>query len=426
MHGWQIKRKLTAETHSAEKYTFIFLKWVVISAVTGAFGGFIGGLFHMSVNAATEVRSAHPFIILLLPVMGVVITWIYHISGFDNDGGTNLIINSVRTKDHVPLRMAPLIFISTVLTHLAGGSAGREGAALQLGGSIGNRIGELFKVKKEDMSISVMCGMSALFSALFGTPLTACFFAMEVISVGVIYYAGLVPCMTASLTAFGISRLMRAEPTRFDISGHIPKLGAAVILKACLFAVVCAAASIVFCVMMKTVRKLLTEKISSKYLRAAFGGAAVLLLTFIVRSYDYNGAGMDVIERALYQGEAKPAAFFLKMIFTALTIGAGFKGGEIVPTMFIGATLGCSAAPVFGLDPCFGAALGIAALFCSVVNCPAAAIFLSLELFGGDATVIFAAVCCVSYMLSGYYGLYSSQRIVYSKLHTRYINRKTK
>ncbi len=426
MHTRRIKRKLSAETHSAEKYTFIFFKWVIIAAVTGIVGGIVGSLFHMSVNAATEFRKENRFVILLLPAAGVLITFIYHIFGSDNDGGTNLIINSVRTKDHVPLRMAPLIFVSTVMTHLVGGSAGREGAALQLGGSIGNSIGELFKVKKEDISISVMCGMSALFSALFGTPLTACFFAMEVISVGVIYYAGLVPCMTASLTAFGISRLMKAEPTRFDISEHTPALDAWILIRSCLFAIICAAASILFCVMMKSVRKFFAEKIKNKYLRAAVGGAVVLLLTIAVGSTDYNGAGTDIIERAVYDGKAVPVAFILKMIFTAVTIGTGFKGGEIVPTMFIGATLGCSAAPLLGIDPCFGAALGIAALFCSVVNCPVAAIFLSLELFGSGATVIFAAVCCVSYMLSGYYGLYSSQRIVYSKLHTRYINRKTK
>lgn len=422
----RFKRKFKARIGSAENYLAVFAKWVVIALVTGLVGGAVGVLFHMSVGAATDFREAHPRVMLLLPAAGVLIAWIYHISGSDDDGGTNLIISSIRTKNHVPLRMAPLIFVSTVITHLAGGSAGREGAALQLGGSIGNRIGELFKVKREDIGIAVMCGMSALFSALFGTPLTACFFAMEVISVGVIYYAGLVPCLASSLTAYKLSLVMGAEPTRFNIARYVPDLTAASVARVAFIAVVCAFVSIIFCLMMKYVRVHLENLIENKYLRAAAGGLFIFLMTALLHTTDYNGAGMQVIERAMYEGKASAAAFILKIIFTAVTIGAGFKGGEIVPTMFIGSTLGCVAAPIVGASPQFGAAIGLAALFCSVVNCPVASIFLSLELFGSEGIVLFAVACGVSYMLSGYYGLYSSQKIVYSKLHTKYINKRAK
>ena len=426
MTARKYKRKAKAEIHSAEKFVTVFFRWVFIAVVTGLIGGLVGGLFHMAVNAATDFREEHGFVIFFLPLTGVLIAWIYHLFGLDKDGGTNLIISSIRTKDHVPLRMAPLIFSATVMTHLAGGSAGREGAALQLGGSIGNRIGELFGIKREDIGLAVMCGMSAVFSALFGTPLTACFFAMEVISVGVIYYAGLVPCLASSITAYGVSLLMKAEPTHYDITGHIPKLSAGSLVMVCLLAVVCAVVSIFFCVSMKWTKDIFHDKLKNKYRRAAVGGEVILALTLLLQTRDYNGAGGAVIERAIYDGQAYPAAFLLKIIFTAVTIGSGFKGGEIVPTMFIGSTLGCVAAPLLGLPAQFGAAIGLAALFCSVVNCPAAAIFLSLELFGSEGIVLFAAACGVSYMLSGYYGLYSSQKIVYSKLHTRYINRKTK
>ena len=422
----RLRRRLYITSRSAEKYSLTFFKWVAIAAVTGLVGGTIGGLFHMSVNAANEFRSENRFVLFFMPPAGVLIAWLYHICKYDKDGGTNLIISSIRTKGHIPLRMAPLIFISTVLTHLTGGSAGREGAALQLGGSIGSSIGELFKVKKEDAGVAVLCGMSALFSALFGTPLTAAFFAMEVVSVGVIYYAALVPCLTASLTAFGISLLMKAEPTRYDIAEHVPKTGFPSLAQVSVLAAVCAVVSIFFCVAMKFTHTKLEQLIENKYLRAAAGGAVIVLLTLALRSTDYNGAGTQVIERALYEGRSMPYDFLMKIVFTAVTIGAGYKGGEIVPTMFIGATLGCTVAPFVGLDPCFGAAAGLAAMFCSVVNCPVAAIFLSLELFGSEGIVLFAAACGVSYMLSGYYGLYSSQKIVYSKLHTRYINRRTK
>ena len=296
---------------------------------------------------------------------------------------------------------------------------------MQLGGSIGGRIGELFKIDKEDLGLDVMCGMSALFASLFGTPLTACFFAMEVISVGIIYYAALVPCMVSALTAYGISLLMKTEPTRFELAS-VPDLSPLTLLKVCLLAVVCAGVSIIFCVAMKTAHKEFSERIKNKYLRAAVGGLIIVILTLLLRTTDYNGAGSEIIERAILQGEAKPLAFLLKIVFTAVTIGCGFKGGEIVPTMFIGAALGCVVAPLFGLDAGFGAAVGVAALFCAVVNCPVASIFLSLELFGSQGIILFAAACCVSYMLSGSYGLYSSQKLVYSKLHTRYVNQNTK
>jgi H+/Cl- antiporter ClcA len=414
------------EFESAFRYIFTFIKWFTIALVTGLVGGTVGSLFHMAVNYATDFREEHTFVIYFLPLAGVLITLIYHYCGSDDDGGTNLIISSIRTKNHVPLRMAPLIFISTVITHLVGGSAGREGAALQLGGSIGNSIGELFKVRHEDIGIAVMCGMSALFSALFGTPLTACFFAMEVISVGVIYYVGLVPCIVSAFTAYKVSLFMGAEPTRFDVSQYIPEVTALTFLRTVAVAVICAFVSIVFCMAMKYVRQWFAQMTENRCIRAAAGGFFLLALTLILQTNDYNGAGMAVIERAVCEGKASTAAFLLKIVFTAITIGAGFKGGEIVPTMFIGATLGCVVSPYLGLSAQFGAAVGIAALFCSVVNCPIAAIFLSLELFGSDGIILYAAACGVSYMLSGYYGLYSSQKIVYSKLHTRYINRHTK
>jgi H+/Cl- antiporter ClcA len=219
---------------------------------------------------------------------------------------------------------------------------------------------------------------------------------------------------------------MGAEPTRFSIAEFVPKLAAASVVRVSALAIVCAIISIFFCTAMKYIHHLFEDGIDNKYIRAALGGAIILALTLILRTTDYNGAGMAVIERALYDGEASPAAFLLKILFTAVTIGAGFKGGEIVPTMFIGATLGCVVSPMIGLSPQFGAAVGLAAMFCSVVNCPAAAIFLSLELFGSEGIVLFAAACGVSYMLSGNYGLYSSQKIIYSKLHTKYINRHTK
>lgn len=401
-------------------YLYTFFKWAVISAFVGLAGGLVGVLFHISVEYATDLREQNEWMIWLLPAGGLVIVLLYKLSKVSKNIGTNEIISCIRSDEKVPAVLAPLIFVSTVITHLFGGSAGREGAALQIGGTIGYHSGRLFRLDEKDMHLIVLCGMSAVFSALFGTPLTAAIFAMEVVSVGIIYYSGLVPCLFSSLIAYGLSLLFGAQPVRFTLK-VIPDISIMNILRIIVLAALCAAVSILFCIALHKTHSLLDKLIKNDYLRIAAGGAAIILLTVLFGSYDYNGAGMDVITRAV-GGEAKPEAFLLKILFTAITIGAGYKGGEIVPTFFIGATFGCVAGSLLGLDAGFSAAIGIAALFCGVVNCPVSSVFLSIELFGADGVVLFMIACAVTNMLSGNYGLYKSQKIMYSKLRAEYIN----
>ncbi len=401
-------------------YLTTFFKWGLIAGLTGLLGGGVGTLFHISVEFVTEFRLAHGYIIWFLPLGGIVIIALYKLCGLTENAGTNEVISSVRSDDKVPPILAPLIFVSTVITHLLGGSAGREGAALQLGGSIGSMVGRLFKLDEKDMHIITLCGMSGMFAALFGTPLTAAFFALEVISVGVVYYSGLIPCIVSSLIAYTVSLYFGVEPVRF-CNVAVPEMSLAVIAKIIGLAIICAAVSIVFCTAIKQTRIRMSRIFKNGYIRIAVGGFAVIALTYLVRSGDYNGAGMDIITDAI-GGSAKPEAFILKIIFTAITIGAGYKGGEIVPTFFIGATLGCVVGGLFGLGADFGAAIGLVALFCSVVNCPVASIILSVEIFGADGLLLFAIACAVSFMLSGYYGLYSTQKIIYSKLKAEFIN----
>lgn len=405
---------------SAGQYILAFVRWGLLAALTGLVGGGVGTLFHKAVEYATGVRLSHSWILYLLPLGGLVIVCLYHLFGTPESFGTNQILDAIRSENKVPLALAPLIFLSTVITHLCGGSAGREGAALQLGGSIGSQLGSLFHLDEKDRHILIMCGMSAVFAALFGTPLTATFFAMEVISIGVMYYAGLVPCIISSLTAYGVSLLFGAEPVRFSLS-HVPDSSILTIFQVIALSALCAVLSILFCLSMHKTGHLLQKWIPNGFLRAFLGGGAVLLLTVLTGSTAYNGAGMDVITQAI-AGFARPEAFALKILFTAITIGAGFKGGEIVPTFFIGSTFGCVAGSLLGLDPGFGAAVGLIALFCGVVNSPIASMLLSIELFGSQGLVLFTIACGVSFMLSGYYGLYSSQKIVYSKLRAEYIN----
>lgn len=404
---------------TTKQYLWTLLKWVVIGTCIGATGGFIGSLFHITVDEVSNLRASMPAIMLALPFAGLVIVYTYRATDVEGHG-TNTIIDSVHTGAKVPLTLAPAIFIGTVLTHLCGGSAGREGAALQLGGGIGCHIGGMFNIDEKDMRIATLCGMSALFSALFGTPITATIFAIEVISVGVVYYSALVPSFISALVGYFIADFFGITPAFYTIT-QMHELLPSTLISVALMAIVFAAVSIVFCIFLSRGHVFIEKKLPNPYVRVFVGGLVILLLTFVCGTNDYNGAGMDIIANAM-NGQANAEAFILKIIFTTVTISSGFKGGEVVPTFFVGATLGCVLAPIFGLPADFAAALGLVSLFCGVVNCPVASIFLSIELFGAAGLIYFTLSCGLSYMLSGYYGLYSSQRIMYSKLKTEFIN----
>lgn len=414
-----MSEKITAKLRAAVRFLRVFAKWLVIASVTGAVGGLIGAAFHLSVDGANGLRASFPWLLWLLPAIGVLIALIYRYTHLEREG-TNAVIDSIHLGERIPLGLVPVIFASTVLTHLGGGSAGREGAALQIGGGLGWSLGRLFRLDDKDMRLATLCGMSALFSALFGTPLTATIFALEVISVGVVYYSGLVPCLTAALAAFGVTRLFDIAPTRFAVEA--PALSPDILWRVAVLGVACAVMSIVFCETMHRSERLISRSVKNPYLRAAAGGLVIIALTYICGSTDYNGAGTAVISRAIADGQAEPAAFLLKLVFTAITLGCGFRGGEVVPTFFIGATLGCVLGPILGIPAGFAAAVGLVALFCGAVNCPVASVILSVELFGSGGTVLFAVACAISYMLSGYTGLYSSQKIMYSKLRAEFID----
>ena len=404
----------------AGKYFRTFYRWLFVSAFVGAVCGLVGALFHLAVNWATSFRTGHNWLIYLLPLGGFLIAGMYRITKMKGVG-TNRIIDSIHEGDGIRALLVPVVFIATVVTHLVGGSAGREGAALQIGGGLGNKIGRLLRLDDKDMRVVTLCGMSAVFAALFGTPLTATIFALEVISVGVLYYVALIPCLVSSIVAFAISLWFKLPPTRFVVS--IEPLTALTLLKVAVLAIACAVVSIAFCVALHKTEELAVSKIKHGCTRAVIGGCILIVLTLLVGSNAYNGAGEDIIESAINQGIAPNWAFFWKIVFTVITIACGFKGGEIVPTFFIGATLGCTLGPLLGLPAGFAAAIALVAVFCGNVNCPIASIVLSVELFGSGELIYFALACAIAYMLSGYFGLYSSQKIIYSKTRAEYINR---
>ena len=419
----KLKQSIHHAATRSGQYALSFFKWTLIAAVTGAVGGGLGAGFRYAVNYVTDVRGLNPWLCYLLPVGGLIIAFLYRVTRLSGHADTNLIINSVRTDSKVPILLAPVIFLSTVITHLFGGSAGREGAALQLGGCIGSFIGRVVRLNEKDMHIAVMCGMSGLFSALFGTPLTAAIFAMEVISVGIIYYSAFLPCIVSALTAYGITLLCGLSPTAFPFVG-MPQLGIVSLLLVAVIGIATALVSILFCFALEQTHRLAAKYLQNEYLRVLVGGGVIALLTLLIGTR-YNGIGGEILTGALENGKALPYDFVLKMLFTVITIGFGYKGGEIIPTFFIGATLGAVIGPLIGLPATFAAAIGMIALFCAVVNCPIASIILSIELFGSEGLLYFAVAVCISYMLSGYYGLYTGQKIMYSKRRARYINRNT-
>lgn len=389
------------------------VKWAALACAVGPGVGIVGVAFHMAITWATEQRLAHGWLLYLLPLAGMAIVGLYHLGGVYEDKGTNLVLNAVRGEGPLAFRTAPLIFVTATLTHLCGGSSGREGAALQLGGSIASSVGRRLGFGQEDRRVMVVCGMAAAFSALFGTPLTAAVFAMEVVHVGVMHYAALVPAILSSLIASLLAGRLGQAPTAFSVA-QVPDLSPLSLLQTVILGVLCALAAILFCQCLHMAHDFYQRFLPNPYLRAAAGGGVIILLTLLVGTRDYNGAGGEVIAAAV-AGSAVPPAFLLKILFTALTLGAGFKGGEIVPVFFTGATFGCLAGPFLGLPASFSAAAGLAAVFCGVTNCPMASLILAYELFGGEGLGLYGVVCAVSYLVSGYGGLYSAQEIVYSK-----------
>ena len=415
MEQW--KERLRYRFSRMRLYEITLFKWLLVGAFIGAVGGLVGSAFHIGVDQATELREQHGWILYLLPLGGLLITAIYRLTHTEGKG-TNDIIRSVHFGSHIPILLVPVIFISTIITHLCGGSAGREGAALQIGGGIGYKTGTLLRLHEKDLPLATMCGMSGVFAALFGTPLTAMVFALEVISVGVLYYAGLIPCLTAAVTGYLVSTALGVHPTRFTIPAVTLDPWSLVLV--ILLATLCAVVSILLCRTLHWVEHGAEHLVKNVWLRAALGGAVLIVLTLLLGT-DYNGAGMGVIERAL-AGEADALAWLWKILFTAITIGCGFKGGEVVPSFFIGATFGCVAGALLGLPAGFAAGIGLICVFCGAVNAPLASIMLSVELFGAENLVFFGMACAVSYLLSGYCGLYKSQKIVYSKMRAEFIN----
>ncbi|MFV8222310.1 chloride channel protein [Faecalibacterium hattorii] len=399
----------------------VALQWFFLAIPTGLICGLVGTLFHLSVERVTELRADQPWLLFLLPAAGLLITALYKATKCEGVG-TNNVIRAVQSGEPVSILLVPAIFFGTVLTHLCGGSAGREGAALQMGGSIGWNVGTLLHLKDHDRRTATISGMAAFFSALFGTPLTAALFAMMVEDVGLTFTSAFVPAFTSALIAYGCSLAFGIAPTHFAITA--PELTVWTAFLVILLGFACAAVSRLFCGLLHFMEHKVPQLLPNPWLRVFVGGVAVIAFSYLFGVGRYNGAGMGVITAAVEQGEALPWDFLCKIFLTALTLSCGFKGGEVVPSFFVGATFGCVFGPLLGLPAGFAAAVGLVSIFCGATNALIPSILMGFELFSGAGLELIALGCGICYMLSGHHGLYSSQTFVTNKLRSEYMSHK--
>ncbi len=396
------------------------VKWSVAALAIGVCAGFIGSSFGKIISYATAFWHTNPYALYMLPAIGIVILLFGKLMKRDISKGTNLVIDAISQENQMNIRMAPNIFVSTILTHIGAGSSGKEGAALLIGGSFASWFSDIFKFNEHDKKIAVLSGMSACFAGLFGTPLAAAIFSIEVINVGVMYHAALIPCILSAYIGFYMQRILVHDAEHFIVT-DAPALDFQTIFLVVIMAALIALISILFCYMMHKSQELYAKYLVNPYIRILVGGVIFVILTKLVGNMDYSGSGMGLIEDS-FHGIVRHEAFILKMLFTAIVLGAGYKGGEIVPALAVGASFGASFGFLTGFPPEISAACGMIACFTGVTNCPIASMFMAVELFGIQGIHYYPIAIAVCFTMSGYHSLYSAQKFAYHKTKIKHID----
>lgn len=391
----------------------VFIKWFFMSMIIGISVGIVSIIFACGMKFVTAWFHSFPWLIYLLPLGGILIVAMYKILDDKYKSGTNLILVSIQSDETVPLIITPLIILSTLITHLFGGSLGREGAALQIGGSIGDFLSKHLHIKKSDHKIFVMCGMSAAFSALFGTPVAAAVFALEVTTIGIFHYSALFPSIFSSVVAHQMAVFAGIGSETFNI-GPIPDFNLYHGIRIMLIAIICTEIGVLFCLLLHQTEHFFQTHFKNEYVRIIFSGLLIIALTLICGTRDYNGTGVNIIQ-ACFDGQCVPYAFLLKILFTAITLAGNYKGGEIVPSFAIGASSGFIMAALFHTSPGISTACGMIAVFCSVTNCPIASLIIGLEMFGFKGLDYYMITVAIAHLLSGYHSLYKTQKFAVSK-----------
>ena len=392
-----------------------FVKWIVLGSVVGILSGTASAFFLKSLDYVTDVRLDHPWLLYLLPLGGVLVSFLYMRYGKNSSKGNNLILEQIGDgQETIPLRMAPLVLFGTLVTHLFGGSAGREGTAVQMGGSLAEWFGKLIKISPLYRKILLMCGISGGFGSIFGTPLAGTLFGLEVVTIGIISQQALLPCFVASFVGDLVTTRFWGVQHSHYVVNEIPSLGLLILLKVILASVVFGLVSVLFSELTHFLKRTFTTFVSNPMLKSAIGGLIIIGLVFLVGSRDYIGLGLPLINDS-FEGEGSPFAFLWKLIFTAFTLGTGFQGGEVTPLFAIGATLGNSLAGILHVYGPFLASLGFIAVFCGATSTPIACFLMGIELFGSEGAIYMFIACVVSYLFSGHTSIYTSQLIGVSK-----------
>lgn len=415
-----MKNRYDRWTALAEKRSILalwgtFMKWIVLGSVVGLLSGTASAFFLKSLDYVTNVRLQHGWLLFLLPAGGAFVSYLYMRYGKNSSKGNNLILEQIQEgNETIPLRMAPLVLFGTLVTHLFGGSAGREGTAVQMGGSLAEWFGRMIRISPLDRKILLMCGISGGFGSIFGTPLAGTLFGLEVIAIGLISHKALLPCFTASFVGDLVTtRMWGVQHTHYQVD-VFPALDVIILVKVIAASIVFGVVSMLFSELTHFLKRTFTSILKNPMLKSAVGGLIIIALVYIAGSRDYLGLGIPLISSS-FQSDMPPFAFLWKLIFTALTLGTGYQGGEVTPLFAIGATLGNSLAGVLQLYAPFLASLGFIAVFCGASNTPIACFIMGVELFGSEGAVYMFIACVVSYLFSGHTGIYSSQQIGVSK-----------
>ncbi|WP_410506266.1 voltage-gated chloride channel family protein [Haloimpatiens sp. FM7315] len=391
-----------------------FLKWVFIGSIVGLFTGAAGALFLKSLEVATSLRIKYTWLLFCLPFGGAIVSFLYIKYGKNSIKGNNLIIEKINDEtQELPVRMAVLVFLGTVVTHLFGGSAGREGTGVQIGASIAEGVSRVLKLDKFDTKIILVSGIGSGFASVFGTPLAGTLFGLEMNSIGTINYHALISCFTASMVGNMVTTSLGIHHSHYKILG-IPEVNYIILIKIVVCAVIFGLTSRLFSRSIGILKSFFGKKVKSPVLKSAIGGTIVIILVYIFRTREFLGLSIPLMSEA-FTSRVHPLTFLGKILFTSVTLGTGFQGGEVTPLFVVGSTLGNALSGFFNMSPSFLASLGLVGVFAGATNAPMASFALGIEMFGAKGALLMFMVCIVSYVFSGHTGIYTSQKVVISK-----------